>query len=154
MDPAAIARTMSEAFRQQIATSGLQDTAAALKLSVAEIKALSGQLGASLKPAAAEYKAIGTTIAADVAKLTTASAALQTHNAALFVQVREHSWLLTIALGVILFVIGTLCGVVIEKSQTAGALNSMAAQMERIQQPSTATSGKPIVRVPKATRKN
>ncbi len=154
VDPAVIAKAMSEAFRQQIATSGLQDTAAALKLSVSEIKALSGQLIASLKPTAAECKVISTTIAADVAKLTTASAELQTHNAALIVQAREHSWLLTIALGVILFVIGTLCGVVIEKSQTAGVLNSMAAQIERIQQPSTAaTQGKPTVRVPKGPKR-
>ena len=78
---------------------------------MAEIKMLSAQLGASLKPAAAEYKAIGTPIAADVAKLTASSAELQTHNTAFIVQAREHSWLLTIALGVILFVIGTLCGV-------------------------------------------
>lgn len=135
VDPAAIAKAMSEVFRQQIATSGLQDTAAALKSSVAEIKALSGQLTATLKPVAAEYKSVSAMIAADVSRLTATANELQTTNAGLIVQTREHSWLLTIALGVLLFVLGTLAGIVFGKNQTASELRGIRAQLERMQTP-------------------
>ena len=41
---------MSESFRQQLVATGLQDTAALLNLSAKEIKALSANTVAALKP--------------------------------------------------------------------------------------------------------
>jgi len=53
---------MSESFRQQLAVTGLETTANLLRNSSREITALSGEISASLKPAAQEYKSVSATI--------------------------------------------------------------------------------------------
>lgn len=133
VDPAALARAMSESFRQQLAASGLQDTAALLKGSVGEVQALSGQLTAALKPLTQQYKGIGATISADLATLATASRELREHNAGLIAQNLKDSWLWKSLLGVVLFLIGGLCGIWLEKGQTLEVISNMAAQIRRIE---------------------
>ena len=73
---------MSESFRQQLAATGLQDTAALLRSSSGEIKAVSGQISAMIKPVTEEYRGISASISGELDQLRVASAQLRQHNAA------------------------------------------------------------------------
>ncbi len=135
VDAGAIAKAVSERFRQQLAATGLEDSTVLLNASARDIKALSGQISAVLKPAAQEYKGICATISAELTKLTTALRHLQEHNARLIVRERYGWWRWQGLLALALFLVGGLCGIAIEKRQTADNLTNIYAQIERIQSP-------------------
>jgi hypothetical protein len=130
-----IAKSMGEAFRQQIGATGLQESAVLLRAAAKEITALSGQVATSLKPATREYQTVSATISAELAKLVAASRALERHNAQLVAQQRSSGlwWEATLAL--MLFVLGGLSGILVEKRQTTDALVNVGTQVERIQTP-------------------
>ncbi len=135
VDPVVIARSMSEAFRQQLAATGLQDTAQLLKVATATIQQLSGDVTGTLKPAAAEYRGIVSNISTQVKKLDSAARQVEQHNAALMVRERSNRWALQAVGALLLFVVGGLCGIVIEKRQTTEVLSKVSAQIERLQGP-------------------
>ena len=84
---------MSESFRQQIAATGLDDTARLLSGSVAGLRTVSAELATSVRPLTNQYAGIGTTISAELTRLTNASAQLRQHNADLVVQAAEEAGL-------------------------------------------------------------
>lgn len=152
VDANAIAKSMSESFRQQLVASGLQDTAALLNLSAREIKALAANIASALKPVTQEYKGISGTISAELAKLTLASRHLEEHNARLIVQERSNAWLWQGVLALVLYLAGGLSGIVLEKRQTTDALRSLAT-IQQIQTspvhlvpPAKVHSSKPAMR--------
>ena len=69
VDPAAIAKKMSESFRQQIAASGLRESAALLDVAAKESRAAAGEVSATLNPATQDFKRVVATITAELAKL-------------------------------------------------------------------------------------
>ena len=138
VDAGAIAKAMSEKFRQQLAATGLQDAATLLNASTKEIKTLSGNIAAALKPVTQEYRGISATISSELTKLATASANLREHNAQLFVQERSKRWLWQGLLALALLLIGGVSGIVLEKRQTTDLLNNIGTQIERIQTPANA----------------
>jgi hypothetical protein len=150
VDPAAIAKEMSESFRQQIAATGLQDTTAMLKATTGSIKSLAFDASASLKPAAQEIRGIASTILHETAKLVAAARNLESHNARLIVQQRANGWMLQALIALVLFLIGGFCGIMVEKRDTTDAIASVSAQFERIQAPTVAP---PAVEVSKKNRK-
>ena len=85
VDPGAIAKAMSESFRQQIAAVGIEESARTLGTSAAGLKKLSDEIPGYLKPL--------TTISAELGKVANASAGLRQHNANLVAQVAEERWL-------------------------------------------------------------
>jgi hypothetical protein len=125
VDPGAIAKAMSEKFRQQLAATGLQDAATLLNASAKEIKTLSGNIAAALKPVTQEYRGISATISPELTKLAIASANLREHNAQLFVQERSNRWLWQGLSGLALLLIGGVSGIVLEKRQTTDLLNNI-----------------------------
>ncbi len=129
VDLDAIAKAMSERFRQQLTASGLQDTAALLNGSVSEIKTLFSQLAAGLQP----YKGIGTTISAELVKLTAASRELQQQNTVLIAREREQWWLWKGLLGLTIFLIGGVCGILLEKRQTVDVMSDLDVHVRRIE---------------------
>jgi hypothetical protein len=133
VDAAAIAKAMSESFRQQLAAAGLQDTAALLHLSAKEIKALAANIAAALKPVTQEYKGMSATISTELGKLRTASRELQEHNARLITQERSNTWMWQGLLALVLFLGGGLCGIVLQQQQTTDVRDKVDAQLERIQ---------------------
>jgi hypothetical protein len=137
VDAGAIAKVMSENLRQQLAATGLQDTATLLKVSAKEITTLSGNIAAALKPVTQEYRGISATISFELTKLAIASANLREHNAQLFVQERSNRWLWQGLLALALFLIGGVSGIVLEKRQTTDLLNNIGTQIERIQTPAS-----------------
>ena len=135
VDPSAIAKAMSESFRQQLAGCGLQDVATLLNASVRDIKALSVQIGAALKPVSREYSGISVTISAELGKLTAASRQLQEHNAKLILRERANGWLWKGLIGLGLFLMGGICGILMEKSQMSDFMSNIGSRMEAVQTP-------------------
>ena len=146
VDANAIAKAMSESFRQQLTMTGLQDTAGLLNLSAKELKTLSANITSALKPVAQEYKGISGTITAELGKLAAASRQLQEHNAQLIVQERSIAWVWQGLLALVLFLAGGLSGIVLEKRQTADTPSGIVSQIEQIHPP-------PAPLVPPAKRK-
>jgi hypothetical protein len=137
VDAGAIAKAMSESFRQQLAATGLQETATLLNLSAKEIKTLAANIASALKPVTQEYKGVSS---AELGKLTAASRQLQEHNARLIVQERANALVRQGLLALVLFLVGGLCGIVLEKRQTTDVLSAFGSQIEQIQ-----TSPAPLV---------
>jgi hypothetical protein len=133
VDAGAIAQAMAEAFRQQIASTGLENTATLLRNASREMTALTGQISASLRPLTQNYKSLAASISEEREKLTTASARLREHNAHLFQEHRRSAWLGHGVLALVLFLAGGLCGIFIEKRQTTNILNNVCTQIEHIQ---------------------
>jgi hypothetical protein len=131
----AMAEGMAESLRQQLAATGLETTANLLRNSSKDITALSGQISASLKPAAQEYKSVTATISSELARLTLASDELRRHNSQLMAQERSNSWWLLGVMMLSLFLAGIVAGITMEKSGTTDALVNLGTQVERIQTP-------------------
>jgi len=148
VDPSAVAKAMSESFRQQLAACGLHDAATLLNASVRDIKALSAQIGAALKPVSQEYRGISATISTELGKLTAASRQLQEHNTKLIFRERANGWLWKGLLGLVLFLVGGICGILLEKRQVSGFISNVGSQIETVQTPDS-----PIVALPKRDRK-
>lgn len=136
----AIAKTMGESLRQQLATTGLKERATVLSTAAKDIKAVSGQVSTSLQPVTRDYKGISAAISAELDKLTEASARLREHNAQLITRDHSSAWLWQGMAAVVLFLPGTLSGVLIEKRQTTDALLNMGTAIERMQSPSLTVS--------------
>ena len=156
VDPGEIAKKMSESFRQQIAASGLRESAALLDAAAKETRALAGEVTATLKPALQEFRRVASTVAAELAKLVTASRQVQDHNARLMEQERRASWLWIVVVTLVVFLAGGLCGLLFEKGQTTDALavmgdriQRMDAQIQRIQTP--AAPAPAMVKLPPGT---
>jgi hypothetical protein len=145
VDPVAVAMAMSESFRQQLSATALQDTAALLKLATESLTKLSGELQGALKPAAGEYRGMISNITNEVKKLDSAARLVEQHNAALMVRERSNRWALRMAAVFVAFLVGGLCGIVLEKRQTVDVLRGLGLQVERAERPASV----PIVEVPR-----
>jgi hypothetical protein len=128
VDPKVIAEQMSEVFRQQIAKTGIRDTVGLLGPTVTTLKALSGDLTSSLGPVVSK-------IDTGTAKLIAAARTVDEHNQRLMYQQRSNRWGLMAMAALLLFLVGGLCGIVLEKRQTVDALANIGAQIERVQTP-------------------
>jgi hypothetical protein len=148
VDVAGVARGMSEAFRQQLAATGLQDTAAMLKAAGGSIKSLAFDATASLKPVAQEIRRIALSISAETVKLATAARKVEEHNERLILQQRSNGWGLLGLAALVVFLVGGFCGILVEKRQTADLLANIGTQIERVQTPAL-----PIVQIPRKNRK-
>jgi hypothetical protein len=140
VDVSAVAKDMSEAFRQQFGRTGLQEAAALLNLSVGEIKSLSGLLGAALKPVTQEYRGIASALASETAKLVSAARQVEEHNVQLIVQERSNRRPWQGILALLLFLAGGVCGILIEKGQTTDLLSDIDARVQRVQTPAIRTA--------------
>jgi hypothetical protein len=105
-----IATEMGELFRQQIAASTLESSAAQLRNSLAEITALSGQITTSVKLATLEYKAVADSISAGVSKLTAAAAQLENHHVQPGALAQSSAWLLHGLLLLVTLLVGVVAG--------------------------------------------
>jgi hypothetical protein len=103
IDPATVAKAMSESFRQQLAASGLQDTASLLKAAVITLKSLSGEVSTELKPLAA-------TFSDETKKLLASARQIAEENARLLLQQKKTKWVWACLLGIVLFLLGSLYG--------------------------------------------
>jgi hypothetical protein len=135
VDPKVIAESMSEIFRQRLRETGLQDTTAHLKLATADLSKLTSELTASLKPAAGEYRGIASALAAETSKLAKTAREVEELNRRLIVQQRSNRWGMQALAALLIFLVGGLAGIVLEKRQTVDALANIGMQIERVQTP-------------------
>ena len=118
VDPAAVAKAMSENFRQQLAASGLQDTAALLKAAAITLKTLSEEITTTLKP-------IASIVSNETENLLVAAGQLEAHNTRLAEQQRTSRWLWQGLIGLVLFALGMFCGSAIQTRWTSDPLSSL-----------------------------
>jgi uncharacterized protein YukE len=138
VDLCGMAREMSEALRQQFVATGLQDSTALLRTSAGEVKTLSSDVAATLQTIAREYRSISSTISGELTKLVAASRQVEEYNYRLTVHDQSSRWLWQVLFAVVLFLMGGLCGIQLEKRQITNALTHLAGQVERIQAPALA----------------
>jgi hypothetical protein len=128
------AGVMSERFRQQIAETGLEETADLLESCVIGLKRLSGELARSVQPLVKDYAGIGETVAAQLKKLTEASTELRNHNAQLVAQAAEERWVRRALLYLAIGLLGLFIGFSLEKRNTTDAVAELTAEVDQIQQ--------------------
>jgi hypothetical protein len=132
VDPKVIAEQMSEVFRQRIEQTGLRDTIGLLGPAVTTLKALSGDLTSSLGPVVCQ-------IDTGISKLVAAAAKVDQHNQQLIAeqraQDRARGWQIPALAALVIFLIGGLVGILLEKRQTADAIVNIGSQIERVQTP-------------------
>jgi hypothetical protein len=117
---------MSESFRQQLAASGLQDTASLLKAAVITLKSLSGEVSTELKPLAA-------TFSDETKKLLASARQIAEENARLLLQQKKTKWVWACLLGIVLFLLGSLYGQVLEKRNTTDSFENISFHLQRIE---------------------
>lgn len=115
VDIEAITRAMSEAFRQQIKDVGLADAALLMRGTARDIRAVSGDMAAALRPVTSEYKALAATITAELTTLVAAARLVEQHNARLIVRAQSVRWWDLGLLWVGLFAVGMVCGMLLAR---------------------------------------
>lgn len=141
VDPKSIAQQMSEVFRQRLQESGLRDMVGLLGPAVTTLKALSGDLTSSLGPVVSK-------IDTGTAKLVAAARLVEDHNNRLIYQHRSNRWGMLAMAALLLFLMGGLAGIVLEKRQTADALANIGEQLKGVHTPEL-----PIVQIPRNNKK-
>ena len=126
IDPAAVAKAMSESFRQQLAASGLQDTASLLKAAVITLKSLSGEVCTELRPLVA-------TFSDETKKLVATARQIDEENARLFQQRKVTRSLGAWLLGIVMFLLGALYGQVLEKRRTTDSVDNISFHLQQIE---------------------
>jgi hypothetical protein len=126
VDPGAIAKVMSEAFRQQLAAVGLEESARAIGASAAGIKKLSTEMPEYLKPL--------TAISAELKKVSNASAELRQYNVDLVAQVAEERWQWKLVFCVAILCVGFLFGIAFEKRSTGNSIVGIEERVIEMQQ--------------------
>jgi hypothetical protein len=124
VDPAVVAKAMSESFRQQLATSGLQETAALLKAAVITLKTLSGELTNVIKPVAMMHSEETKTLLTTVHRM-------EEENARESSRTRAMRWILVCFALVVTFLLGEFSGEVSERWHM-WKIGESAVQVERL----------------------
>jgi hypothetical protein len=126
IDPATVAKAMSESFRQQLAASGLQDTASLLKAAVITLKSLSGEVCTELRPLVAAFSD-------ETKKLLATTRQMLDENARLLQQQKMTKRIWACLLGIVLFLLGSFYGQVLEKRNTTDSLENISFHLHRIE---------------------
>jgi hypothetical protein len=134
VQPAAIAKAMSESFRQQLAQTGLQDTGRVLNSSVKDLKTVAGELAQAVKPIQERYGSIGSSIEAEIKKLDYASRQLRQQMENLIAQSNDDRWLWRIGFWVILLFVGFFLGTFWEKNETTSMILELQQQIAQLKQ--------------------
>lgn len=125
-DPATVAKAMSESFRQQLAATGLQETASLLKAAVITLKSLSGEVSTELKPLAA-------TFSGEIKKLLATARQIEDENARLLHQQKMTKWLWVCLLGIVLFLLGSFYRQVLENRNTTDSVENITFHLHQIE---------------------
>ena len=132
VDADVIAQGMAEVFRQQLAATGLENSAMLLRNASRELTVLTGQISSSLRPLTQNYKAMAASISTELGKLTAASDQLRESNARLLQHERKTTWFWHGLLALVLFLAGGLFGIFIEKHQTTDLLSRVGNQIAQL----------------------
>jgi hypothetical protein len=126
IDPAEVAKAMSEGFRQQLAASGLQDTASLLKAAVITLKSLSSEVSTELKPIAA-------TFSDETKKLLATARQVEDENARLSQQQKVTRGIWAWLLATVMFLLGAFYGQVLERRHSPDSADNISFHLQRIE---------------------
>jgi hypothetical protein len=115
VDVGAVAAELAERFRAQIKETGLYETASLLRNGAREMRSVSADMAAALRPLAAEYKATSETVAAELVKLVSAARVVEAHNARLIARERSQTWIWTALVGTVMLIVGLACGLMLAR---------------------------------------
>jgi hypothetical protein len=139
--PDAIAKTMSEAFRQQITATGLQDTKAFLTATTSDLKKVTRELDAVVQPITTRYGSLAAQIEKQVAsldyesgKLTRTNDTLKSKNAELLREVQSLHWYYYLATAMFLLLLGGFLGATWEHRKIGGLVLGLQDQVVQLQQ--------------------
>lgn len=139
--PADIAKAMSEAFRQQIAATGLQDVKAVLSTTTADLRQVTRDLDAAVKPIAGRYGTLADQMEKQASavdhqanKLLRVADAINRKNSELLNEVNTLSWYWYAAVGLVLLLLGGFCGVIWEQRNVGDSVSSVQEQITQLQQ--------------------
>ncbi|MGH9640351.1 MAG: hypothetical protein ACRD3Y_09840 [Bryobacteraceae bacterium] len=136
-----IAKTMAEAFRQQIAATGIEETKALLSAATRDVKQTAQALDKAVQPLASRYGSIGNEIEKQAAhidtearKLLSTADMLQRKNAELVKENRSLEWYSLLAIALVVFVGGILAGMNLEQRSTGDLVQRLQRQIIQVQQ--------------------
>ena len=109
VDVSAIAKAMAESVLQLVGAE-LQDTAVVLDITVKDLKALTANTAAELKPLATRYRGISAVISTELGKLSEVSLELQQQNARLIAKDDSNAPVLQCLLALLFFLPGVFAG--------------------------------------------
>jgi hypothetical protein len=139
--PADVAKTMAEAFRQQIAATGIEETKALLSAATRDLKQTAQALDKAVQPLASRYGDIADEIEKQAAhievearKLLNTADMLQRKNAELVKENRSLEWYWLIAIGILLVAGGLFAGMNLEQRNTGDVVQELQQQMSELQQ--------------------
>ena len=119
-----IAKAVGEAIRQHIHTVGLQESVVLLRSSASEMKIVASKIANQLQP----YRALSSQISVDIHRLTAAANQAQDQFSTLTDRRHNGGWRWLAVLAVIVFLLGGLCGVLLENHQIASLCASQAGR--------------------------
>ena len=139
--PEAIAKAMSESFRQQLVATGIGDTKAFLNEATRDLKRVTGELDATVRPFVSRYGELGSEIQNRVGALGTAAGQLQNaadavdrKNRELMHENERLAWWIMPTLAVLVFLAGGMIGAVWEQRHATDAVSELQAQVYQLQQ--------------------
>jgi hypothetical protein len=139
--PEAIAKVMSESFRQQIAQTGLQKTQTLLSVAVNELETTTVALDEAVKPVTRLYENLVTKIATQVTemrgqgdRLAATATLLKKKNEELLDKLNGLRWWAYVAIIVCLLLGGGVMGAMWEKDITVDLIIGLQGQVAQLQQ--------------------
>ena len=155
--PAAIAKAMSESFRQQIVATGIQDTSRFLNDATRDLKHLTAELDAAVRPVLSRYKDLATEVGNKLSsiilatdKLKMAAYDVDLENKELQQQIRKWQGALLPGLVFLFFLIGGIGGALWQQRHVTAALADLQEQVRQLQQTMKST---PTAQVPPPAKK-
>jgi hypothetical protein len=159
--PDAIAKTMSEAFRQQIAATGIQDTHKLLSVATSDLKRVARDLDVTVKPITDRYGSIAAQIEKQAAsidyesgKLARTSDTLKSKNAELLREVQSLQWYYYLAIAIVLVLFGGVIGVTWEHRNIGDLVLDLQEQVAQLQQTIKTPAPLPAAPTGNRARKN
>ena len=139
--PEAIVKAMSESFRQQIQTTGLQETQALLSTAAKDLKKTTKDLEEAIEPITAQYNDLAYKVERRSADLNTQSNNLartaeqiQKKNADLVAAAQNLSWWSILAVTVFALMAGVFGGITWEQRQVGSLVVDLQNQVGELQQ--------------------
>jgi hypothetical protein len=99
--------------------------------------------------AAGEYAGVASTLSSETAKLVAAARKVQEHNERLIVRERSNRWGLMALTALLLFLVGGLTGILLDRQQTIELISNIVTRVEQVR-----TSALPIVEDPGSVRRS
>jgi hypothetical protein len=151
--PEAIAKSMAEAFRQQIAATGIQETKTILSAATTDLKKVTRELDAAVQPITDRYGALSEQIQRQAAiigqeagKLARTADILINKNAEQLGEIKTLNWHWYAVVAVVLLLIGCLTGITWEQRNVADLVGALQGQIAELQQTIKALTLTPAVK--------